>query len=107
MIFSQNCRIGSPNLDLGYYIFTTGKPEVRKKWKELLDCYFEQFKDSVLKLKMDFPFQFEVRFCMILNIQKFSNSILIILILILGFRRGFQTKGKTRIFPRVNAGNWL
>jgi hypothetical protein len=55
----QMTRLGSPCLDIGYYIFTSTKPEVRKRTKELLKIYFDEISKLVKKLGEDFPFTFE------------------------------------------------
>lgn len=44
----QTTNITSPNLDLGYYLFTSVQPEIRlKHWKEILQTYFVNFKSTV------------------------------------------------------------
>jgi len=52
--------ISSPCLDIGYYIFTSTKPEVRKRTKELLKMYFDALRDLIERLGDEFPFTFEV-----------------------------------------------
>jgi len=56
----QVARLGSPNLDVGYFLFTSVKPEVRRKeWKTLLRFYFDNLKKSVDNLGKTFNYTFE------------------------------------------------
>ncbi|CAG7825294.1 unnamed protein product, partial [Allacma fusca] len=55
----QCARINSPNLDLIRFLFFSCAPEVRKRWKELLEYYFSILQEYVLALGHPFPFTFE------------------------------------------------
>ncbi|CAL8070779.1 unnamed protein product [Orchesella dallaii] len=47
----QVTRYNSPGLDLGHYLFTSVKPEVRKAhWDDILRHYFDTLKSTELKL---------------------------------------------------------
>jgi len=60
-IFFQCTRLGSPNLDLGYYLFTSLKPEIRReKWQELLRFYFDEFRSNIKTLGGELPISFDV-----------------------------------------------
>ena len=54
-------KVGSPNLDIAYLIFASGRPDTRKRWKELLQVYFDALKNVIQDLGHGFPFAFEVR----------------------------------------------
>ncbi|ODM92790.1 putative oxidoreductase dhs-27 [Orchesella cincta] len=56
----QMNRVGSPNMDVGYYFYNSLKPQVRRKHiTSLLRLYYEEFKLRAKELKatVDFTFQ--------------------------------------------------
>jgi hypothetical protein len=60
MLDFQLARLGSPNLDVGYFLFTSVKPEVRRKeWKTLLRFYFDHLRKMVDNLGKTFNYTFD------------------------------------------------
>ncbi|CAG7824859.1 unnamed protein product, partial [Allacma fusca] len=59
LIDFQCPRINSPNMDLIRFLFFSCGPDVRKRWKELLEYYFSILQEYVLSLEQPFPFKFE------------------------------------------------
>jgi len=56
----QITRLGSPNLDLGYFLYTSVKPEIRRQHlKELLQHYFTSLQQTLEKFVIKCPINFE------------------------------------------------
>jgi hypothetical protein len=56
----QMTRVGSPNLDISYYLYNSVVPEIRRtEVVNLLGLYFDEFKESVLNLNGRVDFSLE------------------------------------------------
>ncbi|CAG7824798.1 unnamed protein product [Allacma fusca] len=56
----EACRVCSPNVDIGFYLFNSVQQEVRSHhWKNLLRCYYEYFETFVVLLGGTLEFTFE------------------------------------------------
>lgn len=57
----QRIHLGSPNLDVAYFLFTSVKSDVRRqKWRDLLKIYYDTFQKHVETLGGTVDFSFEV-----------------------------------------------
>ncbi|XP_037043252.1 uncharacterized protein LOC119079444 isoform X1 [Bradysia coprophila] len=60
LIDFQRVHLGSPNLDIAYFLFTSVKSDVRRqKWKDLLKIYYGTFQKHVKTLGGTVDFSFE------------------------------------------------
>lgn len=54
-------RVGSPNLDVGYYFYNSLKPQVRRRHiTALLRIYYDELKMRAKELKTAVDFSFQV-----------------------------------------------
>lgn len=54
-------RVGSPNLDVGYYFYNSLKPQVRRRHlAALLRIYYDEFKLRAKELQASVDFTFQV-----------------------------------------------
>jgi len=54
-------RVGSPNLDISYYLYNSVVPELRRTdVVKLLETYFDEFKNRVVNLGGSLDFDLKV-----------------------------------------------
>jgi len=58
----QMMRVGSPNLDISYYLYNSVQKDVREKeWRNLLKIYYDEFSRCIQLMQGKMDFSFEVR----------------------------------------------